>query len=1148
MVSVNRTRRIIPATRAAWLVLGTLCACAPAARAQEAAPSREGVEFFETHIRPVLVEKCYACHSEKADKLRGDFLLDTREGLRKGGGSGEAAVVPGEPDKSPLILAIRRNHDDHDAMPPKEKDALTAEQVKAFEQWVTMGAPDPRDGKPTSAAGSLSKVDPKQHWAFRPVKDVAVPEVRSAGWAITPIDRFILAKLEEKNLPPSPLADKLTLIRRATFDLTGLPPTPAEVEAFVNDESPDAYEKLIDRLLASPAYGERWARHWLDVARYADSKGYVFQEERKYPYAYTYRDWVIRALNEDMPYDQFLVRQIAADKLNDEDKSHLAAMGFLTVGRRFLNNQPDIIDDRIDVVTRGAMALTVQCARCHDHKYDPIPIDDYYSLYGVFASSREPGAGELPLIGKAEENAANEAFQKELAKRQAAVDEFLKKRHDELAPKLRTAEGLKAYFTAIYDFEQQAEKDRQDERRFGSGRDLSGFVLGRWRAALQKRREAGHDPVFAPFFAYAALKPAEFAEKAKEVTERVIEKAPADKAVHPLVAERFAGKPPASFAEVAERYGQLLAEFDKPEPLPDARQEAIRLVLRAEDAPVTVSLADTERLLRRDMRNEFQGLKRKVEEFQANNPNAPPRAMVMVDAEQPVKPRVFNRGNAANPGKEVPRQFLSIVTGEKREPFKEGSGRLEMARAVASADNPLTARVIVNRVWGWHFGAGLVATPSDFGVRSDPPSHPELLDYLAQRFVNGDWPAPSGVEGPALSERSESKWSLKKLHREIMRSAVYRQTSALRPDGESADPENRLLWRMNRLRLDFEAMRDNVLAVSGSLDRKVGGRAVDINGFSPRRTIYGFIDRQNLPGMFRSFDFASPDQHTPQRFITVVPQQALYMMNSPFVVGEARKLAARPEVAGESDPAKRVEALYRLLFARPPVPDEVEMALEFIRAEEAKGGANVAATTSSPWRYGVGRYDAGQGRLADFQPLAHFEAGKWQGGRQLPDAKLGWVVLTADGGHPGNDAAHAAIRRWTAPADGTYAVSGKLSHKESQGDGVLGRIVSSRDGELASYTVNRLEAETKIDGIRLKQGDTLDFLVEPRTGPGWDSFAWAPTIRRTDKAPVAGEDNRNTEWSSARDFAGPASAPTGLSPWEEYAHVLLQTNEFVYVD
>ena len=891
---------------------------------------KEAIDYFETRIRPLLADRCYSCHDGSGTKVvKGGLRLDTRDGLLKGGESGKPAVVPGKPQDSPLIVAVKWG-DTRFRMPPKQEHRLTADQVADLEQWVQIGAPDPRTAGAALLAAAPTGEAAMSHWAFQKPKESPVPQVKRAEWVKLPLDAFVLAKLEQKGLAPAPAADKRTLIRRATFDLTGLPPAPDEVAAFEADASPDAFAKVVDRLLASPHYGERWGRYWLDIARYADTKGYVFEEERRFPFSYTYRDWVIRAFNQDLPYDQFLTHQIAADRLPlGEDKTPLAAMGFLTIGRRFLNNQPDIIDDRIDVVTRGAMALTVQCARCHDHKYDPVPIEDYYSLYGVFASSEEPR--DQPVIGKPEQSAKYAEFETELARRRAAVDEFLKKQHAEQVPKLRAAEGIGRYLAAVYEFEHQAEKERAEERRFAQARELSGFVLGRWRGFLNSRKAAGHDLIWAPWLAYAAIAPTEFAAKAKGVTEAVVDKAPSDKPVHPLVAEKFKGKPPASIAEAAQRYGELLAAHDRPEPLADKDQEALRHQLRGEQTPTNIAVADADKLLRRDTRNTLRDLQKKVEAFQANNPDAPPRAMVLVDDSTPRNARVFLRGNPANPGPEVPRQFLAILSGGKREPFKDGSGRLELARAIASPDNPLTARVMVNRVWAWHFGSGIVRTPSDFGLRSEPPTHPELLDWLALRFV-------------------ENGWSVKQLHRLIMLSATYQQGSDYNAVAHKADPDNTLLWRMNRRRLEFEAMRDAVLAVTGKLDRTLGGRPVDITGDTnnARRTVYGFIDRQNLPGMFRSFDFASPDTHSPQRFTTTVPQQALFMMNSPFIIQQAKALAARPEVSKEPEPAKRVEKLYRLAYGRAPTPDEVQGAVEFIRGEEALASPGTASPLS-PW-------------------------------------------------------------------------------------------------------------------------------------------------------------------------------------------------------
>ncbi len=519
--------------------------------------------------------------------------LDSKAAAFQGSDDGPV-LVPGHPEKSSLIKAIAHTTDPK--MPPKGK--LPAQAIADLTTWVKLGAVWP--DKDNAVAKASADDGWKKHWAYQPIRKPTVPPVKTKVWLQTPVDAFILAKLESKGLIPNPQADRRTLLRRLKFDLLGLPVTAEEVAAFENDASPDAYAKVVDRYLASPHYGERWARHWLDVARYADTKGYVFTDERRYAFAYAYRDYVVKAFNNDLPYDQFLLQQLAADQLVANGAAAAetqAAMGFLTLGRRFLNNTPDIIDDRIDVTSRGLMGLTVACARCHDHKYDPIPTKDYYSLYGVFANSIEPK--DLPLIAEPE----------------------------------KTPEYLA------------------------------------------------------------------FANKLKELEKVVV--------------------------DYKETNKQELAKKN------------------------------------RKFRDELRSLQKKVDAFKASSTAAPARAMILRDAPRATTQHVFLRGNPSNPGPEVPRQFLGMLGGAERQPFKQGSGRLEMARAIVDKTNPLTARVLVNRLWLHLFGQGLVITPSDFGLRADPPSHPELLDYLAARFM-------------------EDGWSIKKMQRLLVLSHVY-QTEQRRP-------------------------------------------------------------------------------------------------------------------------------------------------------------------------------------------------------------------------------------------------------------------------------------------------------------------------------------------------------------------------------
>jgi hypothetical protein len=1055
-----------------------------------------GLEFFESKIRPLLVENCYQCHSAQAERLKGGLLLDTKDGVLKGGDSGPA-LVPGDPDKSLLIKAVRYTSDDL-KMPPKNKK-LSAEQIADLEAWVKMGAPDPRTGAPASGKAAGAE---KKHWAFQPIKSPAIPAVKNSRWIQSPADAFILSALEKKQIAPNPQADKRTLIRRAAFDLLGLPPKPEEVDEFLADKSPEAFARVVERYLNSPHYGERWARYWLDIARYADTKGYVFEEERRYPFAYTYRDYVIRAFNDDLPFDQFIIEQIAADLLPlGDDKRPLAALGFLTLGRRFLNNQPDIIDDRIDVVTRGMLGLTVTCARCHDHKFDPIPTKDYYSLYGVFASSSEPGT--KPLLGSTALPPQYPEYLKELEKREKELKDFRESKEAEVRAKLHSQVG--DYLLVVHD---SAKGDGEKKESLARQRKLSPNVAQRWKSSLETWSKEPH-PIFAPWFAIC---------DGKEIPTN---------GLNPLVAQAFS-EPVKSPKDAAEKYNALFAQIDKQwtelkgsaKALPDANAEALRQILYAPDAPCNVEGQTLARLLDTPAQQKLRALRRKVDELDATHPGAPPRAMALVDNANPSNPHVFVRGNANNQGPEVPRQFLALLAGENRKPFQKGSGRLELAQAIASRDNPLTARVIVNRVWMYHFGTPLVRTTSDFGLRSEPPTHPELLDYLADRFMR---------EG----------WSLKKLHRWLMLSSAYQQSSAPNPASAKIDPANQLLWRMNRRRLDFESMRDTFLAVAGRLDDRIGGRPVELTSepFPARRTVYGFVERQNLPGLFRTFDFASPDTTSPQRFSTTVPQQALFLMNSPFIVQQAKNLTERPEVRACQKDEARIQELYRLAFNRKPDSDELAIAKDFIRNQADRERERPREPV---WQYGYGEYDPATQRTKSFTALPHFSNYAWQGSKDLPDPKLGWVLLNADGGHPGNDPQHAAIRRWLSSASGKISISGELHHPSDKGDGVRLRLISSRKGLLGEWTAQH--SQTNISAqVDVKPGDHLDFIVDCRVTIDYDSFTFAPILKTPDHA-----------WNAKTEFAGPireGERPREpLDPWQKYAQVILLANELMFVD
>ena len=547
-------------------------------------------------------------------------------------------------------------------------------------------------------------------------------------------------------MTPSARADKRTLIRRATIDLWGIPPTAEEIDAFELDSTPDAFARVVDRLLASPRYGERWGRHWLDVARYADTKGYVFTQDRHYPYAYTYRDYVIRALNSDLPYDQFVVQQLAADQLpRGDDPRVLAAMGFLTVGRRFLLDQNEIIDDRIDVVSRGLLGLTVTCARCHDHKFDPIPSEDYYSLYGVFASSIEPA--ELPLLQKVEPGPGFADFERKLNAAKKARDDFLAARRDEVQGDLTAR--FSVYLKAAYDLDLDGRSRRLDERAGVDkldARRLRGLI-GLWKRHLEATPKAA-DPVLGVWRSFAALPQKEFAAKAKDLHRDLTKpKDPKAAPIHPLVVRAVLGSPPTSKGDVVARYVALFGELETRlkdqktrsagaagTSLPEPEWESLRQALFGPNGPLAISVETARMFLDQSQRGRLDRLNGAIEKVNATHPAAPARAMVMNDAQQLYDPHVFLRGNPGRPGPAVPRRFLRLLSGSDRKPFQKGSGRLELARAIADAKNPLTARVLVNRVWQWHFGKGLVTTPSDFGVRSDPPSSSRTARLPGQRI------------------------------------------------------------------------------------------------------------------------------------------------------------------------------------------------------------------------------------------------------------------------------------------------------------------------------------------------------------------------------------------------------------------------------
>jgi len=862
------------------MMLGQCCA--------SIASADERGDFFEANIRPLLLDRCVECHG--GTKQEHGVRLDRRNDLLQGKASDVPLIVPGKPEESRITKVLEHSKDDI-AMPPSKK--LSDSEIAAVHKWIADGAVWPETSDLESEARRRAEKW-REHWAFQSVQS---PDQSGIPEGQHPVDYFIDQELVQKNLQRSAPAATKVLVRRLAFAVTGLPPELNDLAAAEQAEAAGHLNEWksawIDRLLASPQYGERWGRYWLDVSRYSDTKGYVFMEDREYPDAWRYREWVINSINNDMPYDEFLKRQLAADRMpGSDDPAQLAAMGYLTLGRRFLNNTADIIDDRIDVVSRGMLGLTASCARCHDHKFDPIPTADYYSLYGVFASSDEP-------------------------------------------------------------------------------------------------------------------------------------------------------------------------------------------------------------------KNE-------------------PSTLRLVDRPQPVEPVIFVRGQPHNHGPKVPRRFFTALSGPNAEPFKDGSGRLELASAIASSENPLTGRVAVNRIWMHLFGKGLVDSPSDFGVRTLPPTHPQLLDYLTDYFV-------------------KHGWSQKALIRHIVTSQTWQQKSDRRPDAEKPDPENRLYARMHRSRLDFEAQRDAVLAVSGKMDRNIGGKSADIaaDPNSLRRTIYARIDRQNLPGLFRTFDLPNPDNHAPRRFETTVPQQALFQLNNPFVMNRAVDVAEQTKGSSPTDdPGARIRQMFQHVLQREPSEGELTELAAFVTEIQKK--QDIGGELPG-WSYGYGAFDEASKSLTAFTIFPFAGEGKWQGGKELPDAKLGWATLNKSGGHTGHGLSFCAVRRWTSEVDCRVAINGVIGHQQDMGDGVRLRIFHSRLGILQDVVAENATSPVAAAPFDIRAGESINFVVDCRTNESHDSFRSKFVITQS----VDGKVLRG--WNSEDDFRDQPGA-SRLDAWAQLAQALLLTNEFVFVD
>ena len=1073
-------------------LLGPLFLALSATAAEQAAPPTAAqLEFFEKEVRPVLADHCYKCHGPK--KQKSGLRVDSRELILKGGEVGPV-VVPGKPESSRLILAI--NHakaKDVEPMPSAD-EKISAKEIAALTEWVRQGLPWPSESSPVAH-------DPRHHWAFKTVQTPAAPVITStdAVKVRQPLDRFVLAKLKSAGLDFNPEAPREVIVRRLTLALWGFNPSAEEITAYVNDQDPLATEKLVDRLLAAPAFGERWARHWLDVARYSDTKGYVFQEERRYPYAYTYRDWVVNAFNHDTPYDQFLRLQLAADQIakDPENNRDLAALGFLTLGRRFLNSTADIIDDRIDVVMRGTQGLTMACARCHDHKFDPLPTTEYYSLYAIFNSSQEPK--ELPPLKPFARTKETDEFEAELAVRQKKLDDFVESRRELSFSAAKIADYLALMLRAAkepnFNYTQEAKRT-----------NLYPTVLNGWQRAL-KTKVNDKDPVWGGWYQLKDVADDQFAAKYAVLI------AKADLFQDPLLRAELQKKSPKKFSELTAAYGAILAEAHKPDKHGVAAWKAWRDLVEDPKGPTSVtaaSLIGTYNVADRNTRN---NLEIQVVGFKATSPKSPPHAMVLLDKPKAVQGVVFLRGSASRPGKVVPRQFPAVLTDGKVKEFTEGSGRLDMANAIASKSNPLTARVMANRIWTELIGRSLVETPSDYGVRTPLPKNPELLEHLASTFM-------------------KDEWSMKKLIRSIVLSRTFLQTVDVRPEGLAKDPDNELSWRAHRRRLDFEAMRDSMLRVAGRLDAgKIGGQPFNLetNFSEPRRTLYGSIDRQNLPAFFRTFDFANPDYHVPKRNQTTTPQQALWMMNHPFARTQSDALVAKVATLPSTD--AKVKALYVSVLGRTPDKRELALALDYLREAET-------APAPASWRNGYGGWNAATKTVA-FTEMKVQTKDRVAPTDKMPDKEFAHTFLTAKGGHPGDKAdTTAVIRRWTAGSAGKYLIEGTLAVSSKASDGVRARVATARKGILAEVvTKGASSAPVTIAEVELAAGESIDFIADNFIGSNSDSFSWSPVIKDAKTGEIL--------TSAAGEFG---KRPDRQSALSTFAQVLLTSNEFIFAD
>ncbi len=975
---------------------------------------------FEQHVRPILKAYCLDCHGA-GDNVRGGLDLRLKRFLEKGGKTGPAIVV-GEAAKSPLVQRMKSGE-----MPTTEKK-VPAEMIAVVEKWIAGGAVAKRAEPVSLPPGIDITPEERAYWFYQPIRRVNPPHPQPLSPGArgdldrvrTPIDAFVLTKLREKKLSFQPDADRLTLIRRATLDLLGLPPTQKEIDAFLADTSSDAYEKLLDRLLASPHYGERWARHWLDVVGYADSAGDGVNDTVR-PYAWKYRDYVIRALNADKPLDQFIAEQLAGDELlplpwnnlKAPDIDLLAATGFLrtapdpTASRTGQAEAEQVVTDTLKIVGSALLGLTVGCAQCHDHRYDPIPQADYYRLRAIFEPALNPaqwrglGQRRVSLYTDAD-RARSAAIDAEAGKMQAALN--------------------------------QKQLD---------------YVETAFQKEILKFPAEQRDALRVAFRTPAA--------KATEEQKRLV-----------------AANPKLNIGPgVLYQYNQAAADEIK-------KQQGVIDAKRAQ---------------------------KPVEDF----------VDVLNEAGAVPVTHIFHRGDYRQPKTPVQPGDLTIAAPDgkrceisgKDAKSKSSGRRLAYARHLTSSDHPLLSRVLVNRIWLHHFGRGIVDTPGDFGILGQRPSHPELLDWLATELMQPD---------------KGAKWGMKRMHKLIMLSTVYRQSSRRSKEQDAVDGSNALLGRYPLRRLDAEALRDRILVTTGRLDRAAFGPPIGVvedtvgqgnaPDDKPRRSIYLQVRRTKPVAFLAAFDAPTAELNCERRLATTSAPQALMLMNSDFILQQAGYLAKRirketpiPLEGHPSPPGRGVGGEGDALRA---------LATKYPRAADA-------------WQYGYGTYDPETKRTARFEKLSHWTGSAWQGGPVLPDPKVGWAILHAAGGHAGNDQQHASVRRWIAPRDGNLAIAGQFGHPSPNGDGVRGRIVSSRHGLLGEWSIKTKGVATDIKAVAVKAGDSIDFAVDCLENPNSDSYGWTLDLSLQD---VNGQ---KAAWKSSMEFRGPGGAAPPLAHYAAFA-------------